>query len=65
MFIRILLRYDLDGNAPNELAQETILALRKTLPHICRPTPQPQQRQIQASSATYTIVHSNAGSSTH
>ena len=34
MYIRILLRYDLDGNAPNEAAQETILALRKTLPHI-------------------------------
>lgn len=34
MFMRILLRYDLDGNAPNEVAQETILALRKTLPHI-------------------------------
>ena len=28
-------------------------------------TPQPQQHQIQATSATYTTTHSNAGSSTH
>ena len=31
----------------------------------CQPTPQPQQRQIQAESVTYTIAHSNAGSLTH
>lgn len=31
----------------------------------CRPTPQPQQRQIRATSATYTTVHGNAGSVTH
>ena len=31
----------------------------------CWPTPQPQQLQIQASSAAYTTAHSNAGSSTH
>ena len=30
-----------------------------------RPTPEPQQRKIQASSATYTTVHGNARSLTH
>ena len=27
----------------------------------CRPTPEPQQRQIRAASATYTTAHSNTG----
>ena len=31
----------------------------------CRPTPQPQQRGIQAKSVTYTTAHGNAGSLTH
>ena len=31
----------------------------------CRPTPQPQQHEIQASSVIYTTVHSNARSLTH
>ena len=31
----------------------------------CQPTPQPQQRQIQAASVTYTTAHDNAGSLTH
>ena len=31
----------------------------------CWPTPQPQQRGIQAMSATYATVHGNAGSLTH
>ena len=31
----------------------------------CRPTPQPQQRRIQLSSATYAAAHGNAGSLTH
>ena len=31
----------------------------------CWPTPGPQQRGIQATSATYTTTHGNAGSSTH
>ena len=31
----------------------------------CRPTPQPQQRQIWATSATYTTAHGNTGSLTH
>ena len=31
----------------------------------CRPTPQPQQCQIQATSVTYTIAHSNTQSSIH
>ena len=31
----------------------------------CQPTPQPQQHQMWATSATYTPAHSNAGSSTH
>ena len=30
-----------------------------------RPTPQPQQRQIQASSVTYTTAHGNARLLTH
>ena len=30
-----------------------------------QPTPQPQQREIQAASATYTTAHSNALSPTH
>ena len=30
-----------------------------------RPTPEPQQHQIQATSAIYTTAHSNAGSPTH
>ena len=30
-----------------------------------QPTPQPQQHQIQATSAAYTTSHSNAGSLTH
>ena len=29
------------------------------------PTPQPQEHQIQATSATYTTAHGNAGSLTH
>ena len=29
------------------------------------PTPQPQQRRIQATSITYTTAHSNTGSLTH
>ena len=33
--------------------------------HSCQPTPQPQQCGIQITSATYTTVHSNAGSPTH
>ena len=31
----------------------------------CWPTPQPEQRQIQATSATYTAAHSDTGSLTH
>ena len=31
----------------------------------CRPMPQPQQHGIQATSATYTTAHGNAGSLTH
>ena len=31
----------------------------------CRPTPQPQQCQIPAASATYTTAHGNVGSLTH
>ena len=31
----------------------------------CQPTPQPQQLRIQATSATYTTAHGNAGSLTH
>ena len=31
----------------------------------CQPTPQPQQCQVQAMSATYTTAHGNAGSPTH
>ena len=31
----------------------------------CWPTPQPQQHQTQATSATYTTAHGNAGSLTH
>ena len=31
----------------------------------CRPTPQPQQRGIQATSVTYNTAHSNTGSLTH
>ena len=31
----------------------------------CQPTPQSQQRQIQATSVTYTTAHGNAGSLTH
>ena len=31
----------------------------------CRPTPEPQQRQIQAAPATYTTAHGNNGSLTH
>ena len=31
----------------------------------CQPTPQPQQHRIQASSATYTTAHGNAGFLTH
>ena len=31
----------------------------------CRPTPQPQQRGIRATSATYATAHGNAGSLTH
>ena len=31
----------------------------------CRPTPQPQQCQIQTTSATYTEAHSNARSLNH
>uniref|UniRef100_A0A4X1UVP8 Uncharacterized protein n=1 Tax=Sus scrofa TaxID=9823 RepID=A0A4X1UVP8_PIG len=31
----------------------------------CWLTPQPQQHQIRASSATYTTAHGNAGSLTH
>ena len=33
--------------------------------HFCQPTPQPQQRQIQAASATYTTAYGNARSLTH
>ena len=31
----------------------------------CQPTPQLQQRAIQAESVTYTAAHGNAGSLTH
>ena len=31
----------------------------------CQPTPQPQQHEIQATSATYITAHSNTGSPTH
>ena len=31
----------------------------------CQPTPQPQQRRIQAASSTYTTAHSNAKSLAH
>ena len=31
----------------------------------CWPTPQPQQHEIRATSATYTTAHGNAGSLTH
>ena len=31
----------------------------------CRPTPQPEQCQIQVESVTYTTAHGNAGSFTH
>ena len=30
-----------------------------------QPTPEPQQRQIQAASASYTTPHGNTGSLTH
>ena len=30
-----------------------------------QPTPEPQQRQIQAASVTYTTAHGNAASLTH
>ena len=33
--------------------------------YTCRPTPQPQQHQIWAMSATYATVHGNTGSLTH
>ena len=33
--------------------------------YTCRPTPEPQQRRIQAASATSITVHSNTGSLTH
>ena len=33
--------------------------------YCCRPMPEPQQRQIQAASATYTMAHFNARSLTH
>ena len=33
--------------------------------HSRRPTPEPQQRRIRVTSATYTTAHGNAGSLTH
>ena len=41
------------------------LGLRSNWSYSCRPTPQAQQRGIQAASVAYTTAHGNTGSPTH